>query len=404
MDPLLEIALRAALAGGEEVMRVYADPFEVTQKDDRTPVTEADLASERVDRRDPDRGVFRTSRSSPRRPCRRPGSASPAARFWCVDPLDGTQEFVARNGEFAVLIGLDRARPPGARRRARPGGRGDLCRRTARARRCGGATAASSSRSGRASPSPEGIVVVHSRSHENSRRLAEYFQGRPVIERKQCGSALKFGVLAAGDADFYPRFGTTMEWDTAAGQAVLEAAGGHVFGLDGAPLGYGKPGLEERRLSRLGRPAGVVRAGVLLLPVGARQAGQVQRPGQGRAHPDLARRAQIEPLVEGADPEADGWRVFDRIRGPEMRAAIRAEGLRPTVAALGGLNVALRRAALEDKVPGRVVTLVRKALPDMRWQSVQWQIRTCAGSISASKLILPQWQCPVTFIDPSRRT
>jgi 3'(2'), 5'-bisphosphate nucleotidase len=94
-------------------------------------------------------------------------------------------------------------------------------------------------------PAADGIVVVHSRSHENSRRLAEYFQGRPVVERKQCGSALKFGVLAAGDADFYPRFGTTMEWDTAAGQAVLEAAGGHVFGLDGAPLAYGKPGLKN---------------------------------------------------------------------------------------------------------------------------------------------------------------
>ncbi|MGE0260344.1 MAG: 3'(2'),5'-bisphosphate nucleotidase CysQ, partial [Alphaproteobacteria bacterium] len=94
-------------------------------------------------------------------------------------------------------------------------------------------------------PSPEGVVVIHSRSHENSRRLAEYFQGRPVLERLQCGSALKFGVLAAGEADFYPRFGTTMEWDTAAGQAVLEAAGGHVFGLDGNRLGYGKPGLKN---------------------------------------------------------------------------------------------------------------------------------------------------------------
>jgi len=94
-------------------------------------------------------------------------------------------------------------------------------------------------------PRPEGIVVIHSRSHENSRRLAEYFQDRPVLERHVCGSALKFGVLAAGEADFYPRFGTTMEWDTCAGQAVLEAAGGHVFGLDGLPLAYGKPGLKN---------------------------------------------------------------------------------------------------------------------------------------------------------------
>ena len=94
-------------------------------------------------------------------------------------------------------------------------------------------------------PGGDGVVVVHSRSHENSRRLAEYFEGRSVLERQQCGSALKFGVLAAGDADCYPRFGTTMEWDTAAGQAVLEAAGGHVFSLTGEPLGYGKPGLKN---------------------------------------------------------------------------------------------------------------------------------------------------------------
>ncbi|MBV9965871.1 MAG: SDR family oxidoreductase, partial [Alphaproteobacteria bacterium] len=94
-------------------------------------------------------------------------------------------------------------------------------------------------------PSPDGVVVVHSRSHENSRRLAEYFQGKSVLERQVCGSALKFGVLAAGDADFYPRFGTTMEWDTCAGQAVLEAAGGHVFDLTGGPLRYGKPGLKN---------------------------------------------------------------------------------------------------------------------------------------------------------------
>jgi len=94
-------------------------------------------------------------------------------------------------------------------------------------------------------PGRDGLVVVHSRSHENSRRLAEYFEGRAIRERRQCGSALKFGLLAAGDADFYPRFGTTMEWDTAAGQAVLEAAGGYVFDLSGQPLAYGKPGLKN---------------------------------------------------------------------------------------------------------------------------------------------------------------
>ena len=242
-DPLLDMALRAALAGGEAAMRVYADPFEVTHKDDKTPVTEADLASERVI-------VAMLTSAFPEIPVvseetvPEAGFESPAARFWLVDPLDGTREFVARNGEFAVLIGLiENGRPvlgvvhgpavgvtytahgPGTAMRRRDGGVFEPIRARA--------------------PASQGIVVVHSRTHENSRRLAEYFEGRAVIERQKCGSALKFGVLAAGDADFYPRFGTTMEWDTAAGQAVLEAAGGHVFGLDGKPLAYGKPGLKN---------------------------------------------------------------------------------------------------------------------------------------------------------------
>jgi 3'(2'), 5'-bisphosphate nucleotidase len=243
MDPLLEIALRAAMAGGEAVMRVYAEPFEVTQKDDKTPVTEADLASERVivdmlTQVCPDIPVV-SEETVPEA-----GFSSPAARFWCVDPLDGTKEFVARNGEFAVLIGLiEHGRPvlgvvhgPAAGVTYAAYGPGTAMRRLN-----GSDFAPIRARA----PGPHGIVVVHSRSHENSRRLAEYFDGRAVIERKQCGSALKFGVLATGEADFYPRFGTTMEWDTAAGQAVLEAAGGHVLGLDGAPLSYGKPGLKN---------------------------------------------------------------------------------------------------------------------------------------------------------------
>lgn len=243
MDPLLEVALRAALAGGEAVMRVYAEPFDVTHKDDKTPVTEADLASERVivemlTAAYPDIPVV-SEETVPEG-----GHVSPAARFWCVDPLDGTREFVAKNGEFAVLIGLvEHGRPvlgvvhgPAFGVTYVAYGPG-----TAMQRRTGGAFEPIRARA----PSAAGVVVVHSRSHENSRRLAEYFEGRPVAERRQCGSALKFGVLAAGDADLYPRFGTTMEWDTAAGQAVLEAAGGHVLDLAGQPLLYGKPGLKN---------------------------------------------------------------------------------------------------------------------------------------------------------------
>ncbi len=254
MDALLEIALRAALAGGEAVMRVYADPFEVTHKDDKTPVTEADLASERVIvemlcKAFPDIPVV-SEETVPEA-----GFACPTApRFWLVDPLDGTREFVARNGEFAVLIGLvEDGRPvlgvvhgPAVGLTYIAHGPG-----SAMLRRGGGEFAPIRARL----PPQEGVVVIHSRSHENSRRLAEYFQDRPVLERHVCGSALKFGVLAAGEADFYPRFGTTMEWDTAAGQAILEAAGGRVETLAGTPLTYGKPGFKNDGFIAWGRRA-----------------------------------------------------------------------------------------------------------------------------------------------------
>jgi 3'(2'), 5'-bisphosphate nucleotidase len=241
---LLDIALRAAMAGGEAAMRVYAEAFEVQQKDDKTPVTEADLASERVI-------VAMLQAACPEIPIvseetvPEAGFECPAGeRFWLVDPLDGTREFVARNGEFAVLIGLiEHGRPvlgvvhgPAIGVTYTAHGLG-----SAMMRRHDGAFVPIRARA----PAGDGIVVVHSRSHENSRRLAEYFEGRTILDRRKCGSALKFGVLAAGEADLYPRFGTTMEWDTAAGQAVLEAAGGHVLGLSGGPLAYGKPGLKN---------------------------------------------------------------------------------------------------------------------------------------------------------------
>ena len=242
-DALLDVAIRAALVAGEAIMRVYAEPFEVVQKSDQTPVTEADLASERIVVRMlteafPDIPIV-SEETAPE-----DGFKPPAARFWVVDPLDGTKEFVAKNGEFCVCIGLVEdcvpvmgvvygpaqrvtyaANGPGSAIRIL--GNGEPEKIAARV------------------PAADGLVVIHSRSHENSRRLAEYFQGHSILERKVCGSALKFGVLAAGDADFYPRFGTTMEWDTAAGQAILEAAGGCVLDFSGAPLRYGKHDLKN---------------------------------------------------------------------------------------------------------------------------------------------------------------
>ena len=251
LEQLLEVARRAALAAGEAILEVYATAFDVQQKTDNTPVTEADLAAERII-------LAMLSEAFPDIPiaseelCEAEGLPSCGARFWAVDPLDGTREFVARNGEFAVNIGLVEdgiatlgvvhgpalgvtyaARGPGTATRQRSGAEPEPIHARA--------------------PSPDGIVVIHSRSHENSPRLAEFLQGHPVLERKRRGCALKFGAIAAGEADLYPRFGTTMEWDTAAGQAILEAAGGRVETLAGTPLRYGKPGLKNDGFLAWGR-------------------------------------------------------------------------------------------------------------------------------------------------------
>jgi 3'(2'), 5'-bisphosphate nucleotidase len=252
-EQLLETARRAALAAGDAILKVYATAFDVQHKTDNTPVCEGDLASERV--------ICRMlSQAYPDIPIASEelvaadGVPPWAARFWLVDPLDGTKEFVARNGEFAVLIALIEDGVPvlGVIH-------GPALGVTYTA--CGPATA-TRQRSGEAPepiqarrPPPDGLVVIHSRSHENSRRLAEFLQNFPVRERKKCGSALKFGVIAAGEADFYPRFGTTMEWDTAAGQAILEAAGGRVETTAGTPLRYGKPGLKNDAFLAWGRRA-----------------------------------------------------------------------------------------------------------------------------------------------------
>jgi len=250
-EQLLEVARRAALRAGDAILEVYATAFDVQQKTDNTPVTAADLAAERII-------VTMLTEAAPGIPIaseelvEAEGLPPWASRFWVVDPLDGTKEFIARNGEFAVLIALVEdgipvlgvihgpalgvtyaAYGPGTATRQTNGGRPEPI--------CAGP------------PGPGGLVVIHSRSHENSRRLAEFLQPFPVRERKKCGSALKFGVIAAGEADLYPRFGTTMEWDTAAGQAILEAAGGRVETLAGTPLRYGKPGLKNDGFLAWGR-------------------------------------------------------------------------------------------------------------------------------------------------------
>lgn len=230
------------------ILEVYAGDFAVRGKADASPVT---LADERAE----GHIVPALQRLTPGVPVVAEEAVSRGevpvvgGSFWLVDPLDGTREFVSRNGEFTVNIALVQdGRPvlgvvqvPVQRRRyAGLVGQGAWLDDADGGRRAIGC---------RPRPQTGEIVVASSRSHGDDAALAAWLQsaglaGRPLRHRA-AGSSLKFGLVACGDADLYPRLGRTMEWDTAAGHAVLRAAGGEVCTLDGAPLAYGKPGFEN---------------------------------------------------------------------------------------------------------------------------------------------------------------
>ncbi len=249
----LDRVVPIARAAGALVMEIYATDFAVAGKQDDSPVTEADRRAE---------GLLEAAlaRIAPGFPivseeavC---GGQVPvlAERFWLVDPLDGTREFIARNGEFTVNVALVE------RGQAVLG----VVLAPAQGRLFAGAVGAGAfveDASGRRTPLacrrvPEaGLTVVSSRSHGDREALDAYLAGRMVAARVNVGSSLKFCLVAAGEADLYPRFGRTMEWDTAAGHAVLRAAGGRVAGLDGAELCYGKPGLVNPPFAATGLPA-----------------------------------------------------------------------------------------------------------------------------------------------------
>jgi 3'(2'), 5'-bisphosphate nucleotidase len=169
---------------------------------------------------------------------------APSAEFWLVDPLDGTREFTAGNDEFAVNIGLIRAGRPVLGVVGVPAMNemfGGIVGRGAWKR-----TVAGEARISVRTPPPEGVTVLASRYHGNNAKLEAFLADHRIASVTNFGSSLKFCRLAEGVADLYPRLGRTMEWDTGAPQAVLEAAGGRVTLLDGAtPLLYGKPGWEN---------------------------------------------------------------------------------------------------------------------------------------------------------------
>lgn len=234
-DAIIDIAQRA----GEEILAVYSAAFDVRTKHDATPVTDADERSERLI-------LEALARLAPAIPVVAEESVArgqvPEIKeplFFLVDPLDGTKEFVSRNGEFTVNIALiDRGQPVVGVVHVPALGENYWCDGEATAWR----------QRGTGDPEPircrspnDGLVVVASRSHRDA-KTDQYLERFNVKEQISAGSSIKFCRVAEGAADLYPRLGRTMEWDVAAGHAVVNAAGGSVTTLDDQPFSYGKPG------------------------------------------------------------------------------------------------------------------------------------------------------------------
>jgi len=264
MDDQSLLSLVADLAdqAGAAILDIRRRGFDVRRKEDRSVVTAADEAAEAIivaglRSATPDVPVIAEEEVAAGR------ITAPAAAFWLVDPLDGTREFTRGSDEFTVNIGLVRdgravlgvvGVPATGEMFSGIVGEGAWKR-----------TAAGQMAISARLPPAEGLTVVASRHHGDSARLDDFLRGQRVARMLNFGSSLKFCRMAEGVADLYPRFGRTMEWDTCAPQAVLEAAGGAVCTLDGAALRYGKSGWENphfvcRGQLNLSRAAGEVAA------------------------------------------------------------------------------------------------------------------------------------------------
>ena len=248
---LLEAMIGAAVEAGRAAHQIYLGSFEVQHKADQSPVTTADHVAEAII-------LERLRLAAPGLPIVAEEEVAagrlPAigAEFFLVDPLDGTKEFIQRSGDFTVNIALVRKGDPVL---------GVVYAPVTAALYIGDVVAGKALRSQvepdadlkdpaprvpiRVRPAPaHGLTVVVSRSHSTP-ETETYLRHYPVAERVSVGSSLKFCQVASGEADLYPRLGPTMEWDTAAGHAVLVAAGGSVLAPGGAALTYGKPGLRN---------------------------------------------------------------------------------------------------------------------------------------------------------------
>jgi len=235
MAKLTDISVRAA-----ETIRRLGDGGDVRIKADGSPVTAADEAAEAVirdglARLDPVLPIVSEEQAEGDRPTVK------AVRYFLVDPLDGTREFIAGRNEYTINIALVADGAPILGIITAPAlgliWRGIVGRGAERIATADGASARPEAIRARPRPASELIALV-SRSHLEARTQG-YLDGLPVTKRVSCGSALKFCRLAEGAADLYPRLAPTHDWDVAAGHAIIEAAGGHMVAPDGTPLVYG---------------------------------------------------------------------------------------------------------------------------------------------------------------------
>jgi 3'(2'), 5'-bisphosphate nucleotidase len=247
-EHLVSVMRRLALEAGDRIMQVYDAPeFEVKAKSDASPVTEADeaadaLISAGLSAAFPDVTLITEEQAA--------SHAQSASTFLIVDPLDGTKEFVQRRGDFTVNIAYVEAGVP-LRGVVYAPAKGRLFYTQADGRSVEETGAMEKDRVGPVTPlrvsTPDNgaLMVVASKSHRDQ-ATDDYIAHYAVKDMTSAGSSLKFCLVATGEADLYPRLGRTMEWDTAAGDAVLRGAGGQVVRFDThEPLGYGKAGWDN---------------------------------------------------------------------------------------------------------------------------------------------------------------
>ncbi len=247
-EHLVPVMRRLALEAGDAIMAIYgAEDFEVKAKSDASPVTEADEAADALIAAGlratfPGMALVTEEQAA--------SHAERAENFLIVDPLDGTKEFIKRRGDFTVNIAYVEAGVPvrgvvyapakGRMFYTDAGGQSVEESGPFDKENSGGTEPLSVSH-----PDNNALLVVASKSHRDQ-ATDDYINEYSVRDMKSAGSSLKFCLVASGEADLYPRLGRTMEWDTAAGHAVLRGAGGEVVRFDDhTPLRYGKPGYEN---------------------------------------------------------------------------------------------------------------------------------------------------------------